>query len=200
MKHTLSSSQGPYHSAPLPTTVYIRADGVIDAIKTGFHEFNEMLKMANDLLSFKFTTQANYKSPLFEAQVRNTIASQVANNSIARELFSQLVLDSMVLEDKDWLRNISIQSRIWESNLELIRTLDTPPSLSEEISELIDSFELLKSVGALFQESAEINSASTSDFQVERVTKLFIDAASEFEQAADRLIQILQIQNGTPSD
>ena len=197
---TLSSSQGPYHSAPLPTTVYIRADGVIDAIKTGFHEFNEMLKMANDLLSFKFTTQANYKSPLFEAQVRNTIASQVANNSIARELFSQLVLDSMVLEDKDWLRNISIQSRIWESNLELIRTLDTPPSLSEEISELIDSFELLKSVGALFQESAEINSASTSDFQVERVTKLFIDAASEFEQAADRLIQILQIQNGTPSD
>jgi hypothetical protein len=106
----------------------------------------------------------------------------------------------MVFEDKDWLRNISIQSRIWESNLELIRTLDTPPSLSEEISELIDSFELLESVGALFQESAEINSASTSDFQVERVTKLFIDAASEFEQAADRLIQILQIQNGTPSD
>lgn len=197
---TLASSQGPYQSAPLPTTVYIRADGVIDVIKIGFHEFNEMLKLANNLLSFKSSTQTDYKSPFFEAQVRNTIASQVANNSIADGLFSQLISDRVVLEDKDWLQNISIQGRIWESNLELLRTLDTPSNLLDEIGELIESFELLEAVGTLFQKNGGANAVPTINFQVEMAIDLFTDATSRFEEAADRLFESLQIQNSATLD
>ncbi len=91
----------------MPTTFYIGADGVVDTVKIGFHELDEMFEITSGLIVGDLTLDAEPVDTSFGTVVNNTIDSQTANIAVANELFARFAADPGTATDIAWQRNVS---------------------------------------------------------------------------------------------
>lgn len=190
----LGDASGPYQVIGMPTTLYIRADGTVDTVKIGFHELDEMFALTSNLLDEELTVETEPVDSSFSALVTNTINSQTANHAVADELFARFVADSTTVTDIAWQRNIVAQTRAWVVNLNELRALTPPESITVLYNDLVQSFEVLETAAGLLQAGIGDGAEAPDLDQIERGINLFRDAVVSFEQSADNLTGVIAVQ------
>ena len=83
----------PYQIIGMPTTLYVRADGIVDTVKIGFHTFEEMTALTNRLLDEELALDLAPIDESFGVRARDLLDSQTANHAVAAELFDRLAAD-----------------------------------------------------------------------------------------------------------
>jgi thiol-disulfide isomerase/thioredoxin len=190
----LGDASGPYQVIGMPTTLYIRADGTIDTVKVGFHELDEMFALTSNLLDEELTIDADPVDASFGALLTNTINSQTANNAVADELFARFAADPATVTDIAWQRNIIAQARAWIVNLNELRALTSPETITVLFGDLVQSFEVLETAAGLLQAGVGDGTAEPDAAQIQRGIDLFRDAVVSFEQAADNITGVIAVQ------
>ena len=186
----LGGRDGPYQVVGMPTTLYVRADGIVDTVKIGFHTFEEMTALTNRILdtAIEFETEEIDASFLTEAQ--ELLDSQIANHAVANELFARLQADPTVIDDIAWQRNVTAQARIWVTNLQAWAQLTPPSSADVLTADVLEAFDLLEVASGLLQ--AGVDAADGA--QIGRGVDLFRDGAAQFAPAAENLGGFLATQ------
>ena len=186
----LGDRGGPYQVIGMPTTLYVRADGTVDTVKIGFHTFEEMTELTNRLLDDDVEFETEPVDTSFITRAGDLLDSQTANHAVANELFARLAADPAVIDDIAWQRNVTAQARIWVSNLQEWRTLETPSSADVLTADVQAAFELLEIASGLLEAGVAAGDAD----QIGRGISLFEDAADQFAQATENLRGVLAAQ------
>ncbi len=173
----------PYQIIGMPTTLYVRADGIVDTVKIGFHTFEEMTALTNRLLDEELALDLAPIDESFGVRARDLLDSQTANHAVAAELFDRLAADPSLVEDVAWQRNVTAQAQIWVTNFGTWRDLNPPDGAAALSAEVGDAFDLLQIAGGLL-----VTGVKQGDVErIERGIDLFRDAADQFAAAADNL-------------
>ena len=173
----------PYQIIGMPTTLYVRADGIVDTVKIGFHTFEEMTALTNRLLDEDLALDLAPIDESFGVRARDLLDSQTANHAVAAELFDRLAADPSLAEDVAWQRNVTAQAQIWVTNFGTWRDLNPPDAAAALSADVGDAFDLLQIAGGLLV-------TGVKEGDVERIGRgidLFRDAADQFAAAADNL-------------
>ncbi len=182
----------PYQIIGMPTTLYVRADGIVDTVKIGFHTFEEMTALTNRLLDEELALDLAPIDESFGVRARDLLDSQTANHAVAAELFDRLAADPSLVEDVAWQRNVTAQAQIWVTNFGIWRELNPPNAAAALSADVGDAFDLLQIAGGLL-----VTGVKQGDVErIERGINLFRDAADQFAAAADNLRGALERQAG----
>jgi thiol-disulfide isomerase/thioredoxin len=173
----------PYRIIGMPTTLYVRADGIVDTVKIGFHTFEEMAALTNRLLDEEFAVDLGPIDESFSARARDLLDSQTANHAVAGELFDRLAADPALAEDAAWQRNVTAQAQIWVTNFGAWRDLHPPSAVAAPSAAVKEAFEILQVAGGLLVTGVNQGDAE----RIGRGVNLFGDAAALFAIAADDL-------------
>lgn len=173
----------PYRIIGMPTTLYVRADGVVDTVKIGFHTFEEMTALTNRLLDEDLAVDLGPIDESFSVRARDLLDSQTANHAVAGELFDRLAADASLAEDVAWQRNVTAQAQIWVANFGAWRDLHPPSAAAAPSAAVKEAFEILQVAGGLLVTGVKQGDAA----RIERGVNLFADAAALFAIAADDL-------------
>ncbi len=173
----------PYQIIGMPTTLYVRADGIVDTVKIGFHTFEEMTDLTNRLLDENLVLDLAPIDESFGVRARDLLDSQTANHAVAAELFDRLAADPSLAEDVAWQRNVTAQAQIWVTNFGTWRALHPPDAAAALSAGVGDAFDLLQIAGGLL-----VTGVKQGDVErIGRGVELFRDAAAQFAVAADDL-------------
>ena len=186
----LGGRGGPYQVVGMPTTLYVRADGIVDTVKIGFHTFEEMTELTNRILDTAIEFEAEEIDSSFVTVAQELLDSQIANHAVANELFARLQADPTVIDDIAWQRNVTAQARIWLTNLQAWNQLTPPSSADVLTADVGEAFDLLEIASGLLQAGGEAGDAA----QIGRGIDLFRDGADQFAQAAENLGGFLATQ------
>ena len=173
----------PYQIIGMPTTLYVRADGIVDTVKIGFHTFEEMTALTNRLLDEELALDLAPIDESFGVRARDLLDSQTANHAVAAELFDRLAADPSLVEDVAWQRNVTAQAQIWVTNFGTWRDLHPPDAAAALSADVGDAFDLLQIAGGLLVTGVKEGDVD----RIERGINLFRDAADQFAAAADNL-------------
>ena len=180
----------PYQIIGMPTTLYVRADGIVDTVKIGFHTFEEMTALTNRLLDEELALDLAPIDESFRVRARDLLDSQTANHAVAAELFDRLAADPSLAGDVAWQRNVTAQAQIWVTNFGIWRELNPPNAAAALSADVGDAFELLQIAGGLLVTGLKEGEVG----RIGRGIDLFRDAADQFAAAADNLRGALERQ------
>ncbi len=173
----------PYRIIGMPTTLYVRADGVVDTVKIGFHTFEEMTALTNRLLDENLAVDLGPIDESFRVRARDLLNSQTANHAVAAGLFDRLAADSSLADDAAWQRNVTAQAQIWVANFGAWRDLHPPAAAAAVAAAVAEAFEVLQIAGGMLVTGIKQGDAA----RIGRGADLFRDAAAQFAVAADDL-------------
>ena len=184
----LARRGGPYQVIGMPTTFYVRTDGIVDHVEVGFQTLERMGELAGALISEDVALEIEQVDTSYEGNALDLLASQRANHAVARELFARFEADPATAEQIAWQRNVVAQARIWITNQQTLGGMTPPDDFEALHASVADAFLLLETASALLQAAVDAGDLD----QIRRGIALFNDASLVFDEASDDLRGVLE--------